>query len=234
MGRHPTGKIPPNQLRIILGKHREIMRRQIAGESQRSIAIALGMTETRVSVICNSPLYKREYAKLAKSVDDRFIEVQANVQQQLNKKVEDLQLDAFGVLEKIIHQKDIDGMRVTPLLKKDTALEVLELGGNRKNKANEKADAMSDVVKIISEGFKLAQSAIDERNRREEVENPGAVYELDSYKEVPEDTTQNKLLEGQSENSGGETIEVIETIETIVNKNSGSDESFVDSFTTGN
>lgn len=194
MGRHPSREEPAQPLRIIQGKHREIMRRQIAGESQRRIALELGMSESRLSIICNSPLYKREYARLEQEVKGRFVEVAANVQN----KVTELQPTALGVLEKILKEKEVDGIRVSLPLKRDTALDILELGGNGKKKTDVKNDAMADVVKIISDGFELAKQAMEERKRRDEVENPGAI----SIDVTPEQST----LEVAPDNTFDETL----------------------------
>jgi hypothetical protein len=156
MGRHPTGKIPAQQLQIISGRHKEIMRREIAGEKPRVIAREMGMSEARLSVIRNSPLYQREYARLEAEVKGRFIEVQANIQEKVN----ELQPFAMSILEKILKEKDVDGMKVSLALKKDTALDVLEIGGNS-GKSKQGNSAIDDVIQVITQGFELAKQAVD-------------------------------------------------------------------------
>lgn len=165
MGRHASGKPPAQQLREVKSKHREIMRRQLAGESQRRISKELDISETRLSIVVNSPLYKKEYGKLEAEVKGRFVEVQANVQERVTK----LQPKAIDVLEGILTQRKVDDILVSLPLKKDVALEVLELGGNRKRTGTGSGDAMSDVVKLISESFALARENM--KAAREDAKN---------------------------------------------------------------
>ena len=53
------------QLGHIMPYHREIARRLILGQRQVDIANAIGLTQGRLSIICNSPLFKMELQKLA-------------------------------------------------------------------------------------------------------------------------------------------------------------------------
>jgi hypothetical protein len=142
MGRHPTGKIPSQPLGIIMSKHREIMRRLVAGESQHRIAAEIGMTECRLSIICNSPLFKRELAALEEEVKSRYITTTADIQGRINK----LQPRAVDILDQILNKTEVDGRAVTLPLKRDVALDVLELAGSGK---------------IIADGFKLAKELKD-------------------------------------------------------------------------
>ena len=56
----------------ILPRHMEIMRRLCIGESQRDIAFSLGMDESRLSVIVNSPLFQLELRKMQRRQEDRI------------------------------------------------------------------------------------------------------------------------------------------------------------------
>jgi hypothetical protein len=186
MGRTPSGNAPIQSIQLIRGKHLEIMRRLIAGESQRRIALELGMSEGRLSVICNSPLFKRKYAELEAEVKSRFVEKTASI----TAKVNELQPHAVNVLENILKNKVVDDQRVSLSLKRDVALDVLDLGGNGKKskESNTKEDAMSAVVKIISDGFNLAKAAMEERSRRDEVVDPGAIIDVgETYGEITDD-----------------------------------------------
>jgi hypothetical protein len=188
MGRTPSGRAPIQSISLIRGKHLEIMRRLIAGESQRRIALELGMSEGRLSVVCNSPLFKRKYAELESEVKSRFVEKTASI----TAKVNELQPQAVQVLENILKNKVVDDQRVSLALKRDVALDVLDLGGNGKKSkdSNTKEDAMSAVVKIISDGFQLAKAAMEERSRRDEVVDPGAIIDVsDVCGEITDDNT---------------------------------------------
>ncbi len=63
-----TGDLAPSvekyQLRYIMPYHREIARRVVLGEKQHEIATDLHLNEGRLSIICNSPLFKNEVARL--------------------------------------------------------------------------------------------------------------------------------------------------------------------------
>jgi hypothetical protein len=176
MGRTPTGKAPIQSIALIREKHLEIIRRLIAGESQRKIALDIGMTEARLSVIRNSPLFKRKYAEMEAEVRARFIEKTSSVAEEVNNKVKELQPKAINTLETLLKDEKINGMKISPALKRDVALDVLDLGGNgKKAKEPSKGDAMSDVIQIIKDGFALAKANVEAQKRRNDVVNPGAI-----------------------------------------------------------
>jgi hypothetical protein len=172
MGRHPSGKVPNQPLGIIMSKHREIMRRLVAGETQHRIAVEMGMTESRLSIICNSPLFKRELAALEAEVKGRYITTTADIQAKINQ----LQPRAVDILDQILNKTEVDGKSVSLPLKRDVALDVLELAGSGKKKNATVADAMGDVVKIIADGFKLAKelkeaSVVEEQHAASQRQN---------------------------------------------------------------
>jgi hypothetical protein len=160
MGRHPTGKPPDQPLLRVESRHREIMRRLISGESNHRISIDLGMSESRLSIIRNSPLFIKEYKKLEAEVKSRFVDSSAKVQEKIN----ELQEPAIDLLGRLLKDKSVEDLRVTPMLKHQVALDLLELGGNGKKRVeNNKNDAINDVIKVISDGFELAKQALQEK-----------------------------------------------------------------------
>lgn len=162
MGRRPSGKLPAQPLKYITERHHEIMRRIIAGETQHKIAVELGMTEGRLSIICNSPAFQEALAQKKGKVEDRFIENIADVKG----RVEKLQDKAMDVLETIINNTTLDDGTVVPLrLRKETALNILEIAGNGKKTADDKkGDNIGDVIELIKEGYKLAMSSVNNGN----------------------------------------------------------------------
>ena len=171
MGRIPSGKVPQHSLQIIRGKHREIMRRLIVGEKQKYIALALGMRPERISIIVNSPIFKKEYEKLEKEVQSRFADKQADVQAE----IDEYKPKALKVLKSIIDNDKVSGLQVSLPLKKETALDMLALGGLSKNNNGNngnKGDStgLGAAVDIISQGFALAKKAVEESQRRNEIE----------------------------------------------------------------
>lgn len=56
----------------MLPRHYEIMRRLSLGEQQTNIAADLGMTDSRMSIIVNAPLFQLEYHKMLRRQEDRI------------------------------------------------------------------------------------------------------------------------------------------------------------------
>lgn len=83
MGRTPlidaTGELAPSvqaaALLHIRAAHREIARRVALGQSQTDIAKDLGYSESRMSIICNSPIMKQEIERLASMRDLSTVDV---------------------------------------------------------------------------------------------------------------------------------------------------------------
>lgn len=89
-------KTPTQPLQRVKSKHRDIMRRLIAGESQREIANDIGMTEGRLSIIVNSPLFASELEKMEEQVAEQLIKNASNLRIRYAEHAEealDVQLD---------------------------------------------------------------------------------------------------------------------------------------------
>jgi hypothetical protein len=160
MGRIPSGKVPPQAIKAMQERHFEIMRRLIAGETQHKIALELGMSETRLSVVCNSPIFQQELIRRRGDVDKRFNETTGDIKARIN----NLQSDAVDVLELIVKKdKDNNGFPVPLRLKREVAIDILDIAGSGAKKT--KDSSTDDIIKLISEGFKVAQE-----NRKMELE----------------------------------------------------------------
>jgi hypothetical protein len=149
MGRHSTGKTPKQPLREIKLRHEEIMRRLICGESNTRICRALGFSQSRLSVIINSPLFKKELAKLEVKVNGKFVESAGDAE----KKIEGLKPKAIEILENILTGKEPD---VAPRLKRDVAKDILELSGMGKKGRDD--EGMSDFARLVADGLKVAEA----------------------------------------------------------------------------
>ncbi len=55
-------------------RHRAIMRRLIAGHSLKEIAEEFGYTPSRLSIIVNSTLFKKEKERMEKEIEKQFVE----------------------------------------------------------------------------------------------------------------------------------------------------------------
>jgi hypothetical protein len=149
MGRHSTGKTPKQPLREIKLRHEEIMRRLICGESNTRICRALNFSQSRLSVIINSPLFKKELAKLEVKVNGKFVESAGDAE----KKIEGLKPKAIEILENILTGKEPD---VAPRLKRDVAKDILELSGMGKKGRDD--EGMSDFARLVADGLKVAEA----------------------------------------------------------------------------
>ena len=65
-------------------KHRLIMYRLLAGQTQKQIANDLGLSETWVSLVKNSKIFKEEYQKLVDEVRSKVVDSSAEVQEIIN------------------------------------------------------------------------------------------------------------------------------------------------------
>jgi len=96
-------------------RHREIMRRKLVGQSNKQIAEELGLSQNRVSVITNSPLFKLELERMMQQADDQLFDAMG--------KLRELQPDAVNVLHESMHQHEY------PHLRLKAAIQVLDRTG---------------------------------------------------------------------------------------------------------
>lgn len=65
-------------------KHRLIMYRLLAGQTQKQIANDLGLSETWVSLVKSSDIFKEEYQRLVDMVRAKVIDTSSEVQEIIN------------------------------------------------------------------------------------------------------------------------------------------------------
>jgi hypothetical protein len=172
-----SDKMPhPLALQTVRPRHREIMRRLICGETQREIAKALGLNEPRLSIICNSPLFKIELSKLERKVQARVIDSVGDVSARIAK----LQAPAVDVLADIVDPKN---QGVSYNTKRLAAMDILEMSGAKKNKAE---DGMSDWAQFVSAAYAEAKQRHLERLNRE--------IEIEVSSETPGEDTSGQTL----------------------------------------
>ncbi len=69
----------PQHVQHLLPRHNEIMRRLVMGETQRNISVAMGITEARLSVIVNSPLFQLELRKMQRRQEDKVAHIHEKI-----------------------------------------------------------------------------------------------------------------------------------------------------------
>jgi len=127
------------------------MYRLVAGELQVNIAVALNISEARLSIIVNSPMFKKEMRKLEDAVFDNVVATRGDISGRVSK----LQPTALTVIEDMMKSKK------TPMrLKRDCAKDILEM--DQKNRSNGEDDGRSPFARMIDEAFKMAETAKEE------------------------------------------------------------------------
>jgi DNA-binding CsgD family transcriptional regulator len=96
-------------------RHREIMRRKLVGQTNKQIAEEMGLSQNRVSVIVNSPLFKLELERMMQQADEQVFDAMS--------KLRELQPDAVNVLHESMHQHEY------PHLRLKAAIQVLDRTG---------------------------------------------------------------------------------------------------------
>ena len=96
--RVPSGDAPAQPLTHLWERHKEIIRRLIAGDRQKDIADDLGMTYGRMSIICNSPAFMSQLRRMSEDADSQALSVQDRI------KV--LSEDAMSIMEDVLQQGD--------------------------------------------------------------------------------------------------------------------------------
>lgn len=140
--RVPSGDIPAQPLTHLWERHKEIIRRLVAGERQVDIAKDLQMTQSRMSIICNSPAFKSQLARMSEGADSSALSVQD--------RITNLSVDAISVLEDAL-QEDI-----LPIKEKaKVAQDMLDRAGH------------SAVKKVHTIQETLTQADIDEMRLRQ-------------------------------------------------------------------
>ena len=145
---NPSGKIPPQHIRYFRPRHREMMYRLVSGQTQKEIAVSMDITQTRLSIIVNSPLFKKELSKVEGEIFDNVVATRGD----LTARIKDLQPKALTVIEDLMM-----GSKTGKALKRQCAKDILEM--DRKKGPGGDDDGLNHFAKVISEAFKMAESA---------------------------------------------------------------------------
>ena len=187
MGRHASGKVPAQPLLEIKTRHRDMMYLILAGMTGVQICEKMNISQSRLSVIRNSPLFKDELERLEAMVETKAIDRKAN----LNARVHDLQFKALDTLEDMLEHSKVD------VLKRAIANDVLDLGTLKpSNKPNGAGASSDDFTNFLGMAFDLA------RQRRETGQNTAHEIESDNPINVtPNDQSQGAEQPKQDQES---------------------------------
>lgn len=142
-------KVPQGAIKKINSRHRDIMRRLILGERQCDIAREIGMTESRVSVVVNSPLFRKELAMMQAQLDERIIAEKTDVETTLKIAAP----DAVEVLKELMMNK-----RMPPHVRRQSAKDILDHSHGKSSKAAQEAAASgANFPAIIEKAFDIAR-----------------------------------------------------------------------------
>ena len=81
MARHPVRSVPQQPIMFLWERQKEIGRRIVAGHRQIDIARDYNMSPGRMSIICNSPIFKKYLASLCSRREDRAIDINTLIKQ---------------------------------------------------------------------------------------------------------------------------------------------------------
>lgn len=149
--RVPSGIVPSQPITHLWERHKEIMRRLVAGDRQVDIAKDLGMTQSRMSIICNSPAFLNQLERLSEGADNNALCVADRV------KV--LSDDAISVLENVLQDPNMHG--VTAKVRVDVAKDVLDRAGHGATKKITSVTAVlngDDIEELKARGAKLVNA----------------------------------------------------------------------------
>lgn len=153
-------------------RHREILRRLVAGDRQVDIAHSLDMTEARLSVICNSPAFQHELRRLSAGADASAMDVNARIQE--------LSHDAITIMENAI----LDRAGSVPIkLKVDVAKDVLDRAG------------FGAVRKLQVTDVHLTKDDIEDLKRRRAGSNEPAGSACDGMSHISIDVSRNAIID---------------------------------------
>lgn len=116
--RVPGDQGPSQPLTFLWERHREIIRRLIAGDRQVDIATDLKMSQSRMSIICNSPAFKSELERKSLGADSNALDVQDRVTA--------LSIDAMSVLEDVLQ----NGEALPKKLQVEVAKDIMDRAGH--------------------------------------------------------------------------------------------------------
>ena len=161
-----------NYIQNFDAKSEEILRRKIAGATNKEIAEALGLSENRVSFIVTSPIFQAKQTSKQEIINKRFEEELAT---DPVKRI--LQANKEKAVNKIVEL--IDGAE-SQRLQKDSALDTLELQGyNKKPKEDHSTKIYID--KSMSKDIHIAIKALKiDAELLKELDVEGVVEEVES------------------------------------------------------
>lgn len=115
--RVPGERGPSQPLTYLWERHKEIARRLVAGDRQKDIADDMKITYSRMSIICNSPAFKNQLARLSMGADSGALDVQDRVTA--------LSVDAMSILEDVLQ----NGENLPKKLQVEVAKDVMDRAG---------------------------------------------------------------------------------------------------------
>ena len=112
-------KTPAQPLTHLWERHKEIMRRLVAGERQKDIADDLRMTYSRMSIICNSPAFKTQLERMSLGADNNALDIDSRITA--------LSSDAMSLMEDALQD---NVMAIAPKDRLGIAKDILDRAGH--------------------------------------------------------------------------------------------------------
>ena len=145
---------PQQPITYLWERHREIIRRLVAGDKQVDIARDMEMTQGRLSIICNSPACQNLLKRISAGADEVAKDVQTRIQELSN--------DAITILETAILNGKNEGLSFKA--QTDIAKDVLDRAGHGSVKKIQSVD-------VVLTGSDIEEMRLRSRQNREKVIN---------------------------------------------------------------
>lgn len=141
-----------NYIKNFTPREDEILRRKLSGDTNKAIAEAMGLSETRVSFIVNSPLFQAKQTSRSELINSRFQEELATdpVKRIFQKNREKAAKKLVSI---------IDDKNASLRLQKDAAIDTLEFQGYNKKPVEDRSTNIY-VDKRTSEHIYIALKAL--------------------------------------------------------------------------
>lgn len=177
-------------LKRLNGRHLGVIRRLIVGQTHAEIERDLGISQSRISVLLDDPLFWAKYTEIQEQTMSGFLEVRANAMEILQEAAP----DAARIVVEAFRKGTVNGKGVGPGLQLNSAFDVLDRTGN---KAVERSIVGSfDLGQLIADAYveKHGSSAFSASKE----DKPDSPFNLVNVTPVKDDNGGNETKEGDT------------------------------------
>ena len=165
-------------IKSLNGRHLSIIRRMIVGQPHVEIERDLGISQSRISVLLDDPLFYAKYQEMSDRTMEEFLEVRASAMQILQEAAP----DAAHLIVEAFRDGTVNGKGVGPQLQLNSAFDVLDRTGN---KAIERSIIGAvDLGQLIADAYKDKHGDTAWSGSKEEAKEDEEKKEPDTHFDV--------------------------------------------------